>query len=131
MVRLEPLTQCGNVLEAHNWQVAFHLCHDNQVDVSPRPLSPFVDLLPVPPRRVIEAPTRLTVDMPEMFGLGLSIAGYRVDIAGDGVSALEQAGQKRLDLVVLDVRVLDWLDKSQTTPTELVGRVSAWTQVGT
>jgi len=113
-------------------------------------------------------------DVAEMFGLGLSIAGYKVDIAGDGVSALEQAGQKRFDLVVLDVQlpringisalarlrsntstrdvrvamlsnsddealrrkarslgILDWLVKSQTTPTELVGRVSAWTQVGT
>jgi CheY-like chemotaxis protein len=112
-------------------------------------------------------------DVAEMFGLGLSIAGHEVEVAGDGGRAIERASQKRFDLVFLDVqlpwidgltalarlrtnpstrdlpvamltnvddemlrqrarslRILDWLVKSQTTPTELARRVTAWTRAG-
>jgi CheY-like chemotaxis protein len=112
-------------------------------------------------------------DVAEMFGLGLSIAGHEVEVAGDGGRAIERATQKSFDLVLLDVqlpwidglitlarlrtnpstrnlpvamltncddetllqrarslRILDWLVKSQTTPTDLARRVTAWTQGG-
>lgn len=112
-------------------------------------------------------------DVAEMSGLRLSIAGYTVEVAGDGLSAFRRATQHRLDLVLLDVQrprvdgvttlallrsdsstrglpvamltnsedealrrratslgIVDWLVKSQTTPTELSGRISAWTHAG-
>jgi DNA-binding response OmpR family regulator len=112
-------------------------------------------------------------DVAEMFGLGLSIAGHEVEVAGDGGRAIERASQKRFDLVFLDVQlpgvdglitlarlrtnsstrdlpvamltnvddetlrqrarslhILDWLIKSETTPTDLARRVTAWTQGG-
>lgn len=44
-------------------------------------------------------------DLAEMFGLGLSIAGHKVEVAGDGSSAFELANRKRFDLMVLDVQL--------------------------
>jgi CheY-like chemotaxis protein len=112
-------------------------------------------------------------DVAEMFGLGLSIAGHEVEVAGDGGRAIERASQKRFDLVFLDVQlpgvdglitlarlrtnsstrdlpvamltnvadetlrqrarslhILDWLIKSETMPSDLARRVTAWTQGG-
>jgi DNA-binding response OmpR family regulator len=55
----------------------------------------------------VKTPTILLVEddaaVRQLFGMGLTLAGFHVDIAVDGVEALRKLDQQPPDLVVLDL----------------------------
>ena len=60
-----------------------------------------------------------------MYRLKLELDGYAVDVAGDGITALEKARTLRPDIVFLDLRLpkldgLAALEKARTTSPDII-----------
>ena len=78
------------------------------------------------------------VPVAQMYQLKLELDGYVVDVAGDGVSALEKARRTGPDVIVLDIRlpkldglgVLEALRADPTTQNVRVHTMVAGSQAG-
>lgn len=76
------------------------------------------------------------VPVAQMYQLKLELDGYVVDVAGDGVSALEKARRTGPDVIVLDIRlpkldglgVLEALRADPTTQNVRVLMLSNWNE---